>query len=239
MNNRESFGAWLKGQRERRGISLDAIAVKTKVSAAVYADMERGCLDRWPRGIFARAFIRGYAEAIGADADAVVEVFARLFPEAEVPRLKTDDKEMAAATPPVSLEAASAPAPMPLEPRSLRLFFEAGEGPSDASEPAPSARRLWVYSALHTVVVAGLAWAADLWLRPGAFWPVLAALALISCLAGPQLQRFRRDRVEPAEELALDLSEPRSFRRRPPEAPAPAAPRRAARRHRQRPRRSA
>ena len=80
MSDRHTFGPRLRSERERRGISLDTIAVATKVSADLWDGLERNDFSRWPSGIFARAFVRDYARAVGLDADEVVDEFCRLFP---------------------------------------------------------------------------------------------------------------------------------------------------------------
>ena len=80
MSDRDTFGPRLRSERERRGISLETIAAATKVSAELWDGLERNDFSRWPSGIFARAFIRDYARAVGLDADEVVDEFCRLFP---------------------------------------------------------------------------------------------------------------------------------------------------------------
>ena len=79
MSDRETFGPRLRSERERRGISLETIATVTKVGAELWEGLERNDFSRWPTGIFARAFVRDYARAIGLDADEVVDEFCRLF----------------------------------------------------------------------------------------------------------------------------------------------------------------
>jgi transcriptional regulator with XRE-family HTH domain len=80
MSDRDTFGPRLRAERERRGITLDTIAAVTKVNADLWDGLERNDFSRWPSGIFARAFVRDYARAIGVDADEVVNEFCRLFP---------------------------------------------------------------------------------------------------------------------------------------------------------------
>ena len=80
MSDRETFGPRLRAERERRGISLDTIASVTKVGGDLWEGLERNDFSRWPSGIFARAFVRDYARAIGLDSDEVVDEFCRLFP---------------------------------------------------------------------------------------------------------------------------------------------------------------
>lgn len=80
MSHRETFGPRLRAERERRGISLDTIASVTNVSAELWDGLERNDFSRWPSGVFARAFVRDYARAVGLDGDEVVDEFCRLFP---------------------------------------------------------------------------------------------------------------------------------------------------------------
>jgi transcriptional regulator with XRE-family HTH domain len=80
MSDRDTFGPRLRNERERRGISLDTLASVTKVSQDLWEGLERNDFSRWPKGIFARAFVRDYARAVGLDSDEVVNEFCRLFP---------------------------------------------------------------------------------------------------------------------------------------------------------------
>jgi transcriptional regulator with XRE-family HTH domain len=83
MSDRETFGPRLRSERERRGISLETIAAVTKVGRDLWEGLERNDFSRWPSGIFARAFVRDYARAIGLDADEVIDEFCRLFPQGD------------------------------------------------------------------------------------------------------------------------------------------------------------
>jgi transcriptional regulator with XRE-family HTH domain len=75
------FGRGLKDQREGRGVTLEAIAARTKINRPLLAALERGDLSAWPGGIFRRAFVREYAAAIGAAPGPILAELARLFPE--------------------------------------------------------------------------------------------------------------------------------------------------------------
>lgn len=77
----EAFGEKLRRRRERDGISLLTIADQTKISRRLFADLERGDCSRWPAGLYARAYVRAYAQAIGLDSDEVVGEFCDLFPQ--------------------------------------------------------------------------------------------------------------------------------------------------------------
>lgn len=83
MSRREVFGTNLRRMRLRRGVSLDDLSASTKVSIELWEAMECNDFSRWPTGIHARAYIREYAEAVGADPDATVDEFCRLFPQGD------------------------------------------------------------------------------------------------------------------------------------------------------------
>lgn len=80
MSEHLTFGPRLRSERERRGISLNALASRTKVAAELWAGLEANDFSKWPKGIFARAFVRDYADAVGLDANELVDEFCRLFP---------------------------------------------------------------------------------------------------------------------------------------------------------------
>jgi transcriptional regulator with XRE-family HTH domain len=81
----QTFGSRLRGERERRGISLDSIAETTKIKKSFLESLERGDFSKWPAGtVFRRAYVRDYAAAIGLSPEAVIVDFIRLSPvEAE------------------------------------------------------------------------------------------------------------------------------------------------------------
>jgi hypothetical protein len=81
--SRDDFGPQLRLEREWRGITLEALAATTNVSVELWEAMERNDFSRWPTGVFARAFVRDYARAVGLDADAVVNDFCRYFPNGD------------------------------------------------------------------------------------------------------------------------------------------------------------
>jgi hypothetical protein len=76
-----SFGTRLRQQREERQVSLDDISAKTKIKVALLEGLEADDLSRWPQGIFRRAYIRVYAQAIGLDPDTLLQQFLALYPE--------------------------------------------------------------------------------------------------------------------------------------------------------------
>ena len=77
--SRDAFGPNLRRLRLQRGISLEKIAKLTNVPGDLFAGLERNDFSHWPVGIYARAYVRQYAYAIGADPDATVDEFCRWF----------------------------------------------------------------------------------------------------------------------------------------------------------------
>ena len=55
--DRDSFGPYLRGERERRGLTLEAIADSTKIKQSLLAALERNDMSRWPAGKIGRAHV--------------------------------------------------------------------------------------------------------------------------------------------------------------------------------------
>jgi transcriptional regulator with XRE-family HTH domain len=223
MTERTAFGAELRRERERRGLTLEAIAEQTKVSAAHFAGLERADLSRWPSGIFRRAFVRSYALAVGLDPEQTVARFSSLFPD-------PSGEHAAASTSSRSERAAAPPAPLAAPPAEdepgLRLALEQ---PRPPGVPGGSrvVRRLLAgvldisvatLPAALVALVAGVHW----------FWPVVACVAMaghLACFAslgttpgawlmtrltGPP----RADAAAPAERRRADSDIPAATHRR-------------------------
>ncbi len=114
MTDGALFGLELLRERERRGLSLDQLAEATKISASLFAGLERGDLSRWPGGIFRRAFVRGYAQAVGLSPDEILTRFLRIYPEPDdatalAPVPPPDSPEPAESAPRLVLDETAAP----------------------------------------------------------------------------------------------------------------------------------
>jgi cytoskeleton protein RodZ len=73
----ESFGARLKREREQRKVSLDDIAVSTKIGTRFLLALEEEHFDQLPGGIFNKSFVRAYARHLGIDeAQAIADYVA-------------------------------------------------------------------------------------------------------------------------------------------------------------------
>ena len=116
-----SFGARLRHERERRKISIAAIAENTKILGALLEGLEKDDVSRWPTGFYRRAFIRAYASAIGLDPDTIMREFADRFPDPE------ETVSM-----PAPAAAVAAPAPATFARRRVQLTLSA---PQSACAP--------------------------------------------------------------------------------------------------------
>jgi cytoskeleton protein RodZ len=63
----ESFGARLKREREQRKITLDEIALSTKIGTRFLTALEEEQFDQLPGGIFNKGFVKAYARYLGID----------------------------------------------------------------------------------------------------------------------------------------------------------------------------
>jgi transcriptional regulator with XRE-family HTH domain len=74
-NPHQSFGTWLRSQREHRDVSLREIADETRISMRYLQALEEDRFDILPAPVFARGFLREYARFVGLDADEVVTFY--------------------------------------------------------------------------------------------------------------------------------------------------------------------
>jgi transcriptional regulator with XRE-family HTH domain len=103
VSERRAFGDRARRQRERRGVSLEAIAEATKVPASLFAGLERGDCSRWPGGLYSRAYLRAYAEAIGLDPAEALEDFGTAFADTVLPSAQGRPPARRAAAPALRL----------------------------------------------------------------------------------------------------------------------------------------
>jgi transcriptional regulator with XRE-family HTH domain len=146
-----NFGQRLRDRRERQQITLDTIATATKIKRSVLAGLEQGEVSTWPSGIFRRAFVRGYATAVGLDPESLVNEFVGLFPE-------RDAADLAASSGPAS---------------DLRLTLEVDRRELMAAIVIRAAAALAEVGLI--IAVAGL----TAWIEGTSFWSACAAIALV------------------------------------------------------------
>jgi cytoskeletal protein RodZ len=70
-----SFGERLREERQRRDVALHDIADATKIRVRYLEALEQGQHERLPGFVFAKGYVRAYAETIGADVETLVNAF--------------------------------------------------------------------------------------------------------------------------------------------------------------------
>jgi transcriptional regulator with XRE-family HTH domain len=83
MTPQETFVTRLRRHRQRARVSIEEIAANLRVRPELVEAMEKNDLSAWPRGLYARAWIRGYALVVDLDPVDTVEEFCRLFPQGD------------------------------------------------------------------------------------------------------------------------------------------------------------
>ncbi|MFO7931629.1 MAG: helix-turn-helix domain-containing protein [Thermodesulfobacteriota bacterium] len=68
-----SFGRYLKAIREKRGISLEALAEELCLTPRQIVWIEAEDFDRMPADVYTKGILRAYAEALGLDKEDVLE----------------------------------------------------------------------------------------------------------------------------------------------------------------------
>ena len=79
MTPQETFVTRLRRHRQRNQISLEEIAVAMRIKVELLEALENNDLSAWPHGLYARAWIRGYATVVGLEPNDTVDDFCRLF----------------------------------------------------------------------------------------------------------------------------------------------------------------
>lgn len=69
----EKLGEFLRRERETRGIGIEAVAEKTKISLTNLRALEEGRWSVFGSEFFLKGFLRQYVRVIGLDEDAVME----------------------------------------------------------------------------------------------------------------------------------------------------------------------
>jgi transcriptional regulator with XRE-family HTH domain len=192
----DSFGTWLRRERERRGITLKAISDQTKVSVPLFQGLEADDLSQWPAGIFRRGFVRAYATALGLDADDVM----RRFESQHAPAADNPSSETAG----VVIPEVGAPLPGP------------PDDPVHPPMPAKRARLLGTAADLAVALILGMGSAAA---GSRLLWPVLFiaayyALGVVLTGTSPMVALLSRDDgSRPVEDPAPAPARPATERR--------------------------
>jgi cytoskeletal protein RodZ len=85
----------LRQARLRSGVDLNSLAAKTKINPRYLQAIEEGNFDKLPGGIFARMFIKQYADAVGLDGASFADEFQRSSPSFGYTPAKSDVPKIA------------------------------------------------------------------------------------------------------------------------------------------------
>ena len=80
-----AFGEFLRVARERRGLTLQQIARETRIPWRHLDAIEHGNLDAVPSGMYRRAEIRAYADAVGLDRSLALAQFEHALQSSAAP----------------------------------------------------------------------------------------------------------------------------------------------------------
>src|SRR4051812_8636678 len=80
-----SFGQRLQRECEMRGITLDEIAISTKIGTRSLRALEEEDFEQLPGGIFNKGFVRAYAKYLGIDEEQAVADYLTASGEGEQP----------------------------------------------------------------------------------------------------------------------------------------------------------
>jgi hypothetical protein len=83
MTTQETFVTRLRRHRQRNQLTLEDLSRETNIRPDLLEALEQNDLTHWPRGLYARSWIRSYAAAVGLDPDDTVDEFCRLFPHGD------------------------------------------------------------------------------------------------------------------------------------------------------------
>jgi cytoskeleton protein RodZ len=72
-----SFGEKLKREREKRKITLDEVALATKIGTRMLRALEEERFDQLPGGVFNKGFVRAYARHLGLDEERMVSEYVQ------------------------------------------------------------------------------------------------------------------------------------------------------------------
>jgi cytoskeletal protein RodZ len=68
-------GTTLRTARERRGLTVNDVSVRTRITVPLIMAIEQNAFEKVPGGIFVRGFLRSYAREVGLDPEDTVSQF--------------------------------------------------------------------------------------------------------------------------------------------------------------------
>jgi cytoskeletal protein RodZ len=78
----EDVGTRLRAARDRWKLTLDDVALRTRIPLAVLTHIEDNAFDRLPAAVFTKGHLRAYATAVQLDPEEIVSEYLEQWPEA-------------------------------------------------------------------------------------------------------------------------------------------------------------
>lgn len=85
------LGDILKNARENRGLTLDEVALETKIQKRYLEDLEKEDFEDMPGKVYERGFLRTYAEALGLDVKEVLELHDEIRGDKKVEEVNEEE----------------------------------------------------------------------------------------------------------------------------------------------------
>jgi helix-turn-helix protein/WD40 repeat protein len=152
----------IRRARRATGLSLDEIAERSHIPAALLRELEWGYLRNWPGGLYGRTQLVRYARASGLDDRLVVQVAWPLLLDA-VEERGTDAADTVPAERPIDALSPPVPVHVVVEPASEITLFRTQSLTRPATRPRH--RRLTALAAVAALAVSVLLPAAWEWMR--------------------------------------------------------------------------
>jgi cytoskeleton protein RodZ len=137
------FGDKLKKAREKRSITLEDIALTTKIGTRFLRALEEDHFEQLPGGIFNRGFVRAYARCVGLDEDQTIADYLIASGEAQPKKAEVVE--------PVPAQASKAPVPVVVARKEV--LAEKVDQPEDETSNFPWA----IAASIVAFVLLGLA----------------------------------------------------------------------------------
>ncbi len=134
------LGEELKQARQRRRLTTSEIAARTRMKVQTVEQLEEEDFSRIAAPIYAKGFIRLYAEAVGLDSQALVNEYQERFVDGPAPVTAAAPDAVEEPAPP-----APEPAPVPAADAEPDLFDQL------AGTPAPDRRGILMEKGYHAV----------------------------------------------------------------------------------------
>lgn len=86
----QELGEQIRQKRESKGLSLEALSSRTKVSSRILKAIEEGVQSSLPHAVYTKSFIRSCGRELGFDPDALNATLEQLFPSEKISQLRSD-----------------------------------------------------------------------------------------------------------------------------------------------------